>query len=529
MRVFRTTYRDGKGKTRQAAKWYVEFIDHRETVRRLPAFSSKAASEEMGRNVEKLVGYFRATGGQTDPRLTRWLSELPQRTRDKLVSIGLLDAERVAAKKPLSEHLDDFRAALTAKGCTAKQVQQVSGRVQRVFDGCGFKHYGDIGASKVMAHLDGLRRDTEKKRGMSAQTFNFYLGAVKQFCRWMVKDRRASESPVAHLDGLNVKTDRRHDRRALTVDELCRLLEAAHDGPEQYGMTGTERELLYRLAVESGLRAGELRSLTRASFDLDGDPPTVTVGAAYSKRRREDMLPLRPELAGELEAFVATLAPAAQVFRAPEASDVVKMLRSDLSAAGIPYRDDAGRVADFHSLRHSFLTNLADGGVHPKTAQTLARHSTITLTMDRYTHSYQGEHSAALAVLPDLSRPSRQAARATGTDDARAGQKNLADYLAPNEQRGSVLVGAGRRTDLISHTCAAHEKPRKTREKYGFCGANGEGGIRTRETGINPSDGLANRWFQPLTHLSKLMFPKCFLKLRACDLLQVETLGSIER
>ena len=31
---------------------------------------------------------------------------------------------------------------------------------------------------------------------------------------------------------------------------------------------------------------------------------------------------------------------------------------------------------------------------------------------------------------------------------------------------------------------------------------NGEGGIRTRETGVNPSDGLANRWFQPLTHLS---------------------------
>ncbi len=33
---------------------------------------------------------------------------------------------------------------------------------------------------------------------------------------------------------------------------------------------------------------------------------------------------------------------------------------------------------------------------------------------------------------------------------------------------------------------------------------NGEGGIRTRETGVNPPDGLANRWFQPLTHLSKV-------------------------
>ena len=63
------------------------------------------------------------------------------------------------------------------------------------------------------------------------------------------------------------------------------------------------------------------------------------------------------------------------------------MIRRDLDEAGIPYRDDAGRVADFHSLRHTFITNLARGGVHPKVAQALARHSTITLTMDRYSHT----------------------------------------------------------------------------------------------------------------------------------------------
>lgn len=50
------------------------------------------------------------------------------------------------------------------------------------------------------------------------------------------------------------------------------------------------------------------------------------------------------------------------------------------------YVDAAGRVADFHALRHTYITNLATAGVSPKTAQTLARHSTITLTMDRYTH-----------------------------------------------------------------------------------------------------------------------------------------------
>jgi len=62
-------------------------------------------------------------------------------------------------------------------------------------------------------------------------------------------------------------------------------------------------------------------------------------------------------------------------------------------------------MADFHALRHTFITNLANSGVHPKVAQALARHSTITLTMDRYTHTVVGEQTAALAALPDLGAP----------------------------------------------------------------------------------------------------------------------------
>ena len=88
-----------------------------------------------------------------------------------------------------------------------------------------------------------------------------------------------------------------------------------------------------------------------------------------------------------------------------------RMIQADLEAAGIPYCDAAGRYADFHSLRHTFITNLVRGGVHPAVAQTLARHSTITLTMNRYTHIMHSQQVAALAKLPDLSMR-----HATGTD-----------------------------------------------------------------------------------------------------------------
>lgn len=58
---------------------------------------------------------------------------------------------------------------------------------------------------------------------------------------------------------------------------------------------------------------------------------------------------------------------------------------------------------DFHALRHQFISNLARGGAHPKEAQALARHSTITLTMDRYTHLGIMDLTAALERLPAIA------------------------------------------------------------------------------------------------------------------------------
>ena len=91
-------------------------------------------------------------------------------------------------------------------------------------------------------------------------------------------------------------------------------------------------------------------------------------------------------------------------------------LRNDLDAAGITYVTDAG-IADFHSLRHTFITNLVAGGVHPKVAQQLARHSSITLTMDRYSHLGLIDMTAGLAALPTIVAPDSQTMRATGTTD----------------------------------------------------------------------------------------------------------------
>src|SRR5207247_65626 len=91
-------------------------------------------------------------------------------------------------------------------------------------------------------------------------------------------------------------------------------------------------------------------------------------------------------------------------------------------AAGIPYRDADGRVADFHALRHSYITLLERSGASPKMAQELARHSDIRLTMNVYTPARLHDLVGAVEGLPALLTPGatagKAALRATGTEGA---------------------------------------------------------------------------------------------------------------
>ena len=392
------------GKRRSVSAWTIRFQDHLGVRRELPAFTNRRATDELARRVEQLVQLC-AAGSGPDLESSKWLQAAPQRITRSLVRWGLLEPERLAAGTLLTRHVDDWKAALLAKGVTRDHADLVTSRARKVLDGCGFRFHTDISATRVQRQLAELR----SKDDISAQTFNFYLQAVKQFCRWMVNDRRATGSPLAHLTGLNVRTDRRHDRRALSAEEAQRLLETTEGLPKRFGMTGPERALLYRLALETGLRANEIRSLTPMSFEVDDGSPTVMVEAAYSKHRRADVLPLKPGTAALLARHLACKMPTAPVFKMPVHTS--RMIRSDLQAADIPYCDASGRYADFHALRHTFITNLARSGAHPSAAQTLARHSTITLTMDRYTHTIPEQLTAALEKLPDLS------ARRSGRED----------------------------------------------------------------------------------------------------------------
>jgi len=424
-------YKEKNRQTRQLKKWYVEVRDHMGIVRDFPAFTDKKQSAKVGEKIEKLV-VCRLNNESLGRDLSEWLERMPAKLRNRLIKIGLIDTKRATVGKLLLEHLEDFKQSLLAKGNTDKHAQQTYFRVKRIFNECKFEYWSDISMSVIQKKISDLQNqvevvEIEKNNGKkvktrklknlgdaSIKTKNYYIKSLKQFGSWMVNDRRVNESPLRYLQKISGDGTERHPRRSLGIDEARMLLEATQAAPERFGMTGHERALLYRLAIETGLRANELRNLTVSSFDLKAC--TVTAVAAYSKNRKEYTLPLKEDTAAILKGLFAGKMPSTKAFKVP--NKPVDMLRADLEDAKIPYVDDAGSYADFHALRHTTGSFLVASGAHPKVAQSILRHCDINLTMGRYTHVLRGQESKAVAKLPDLSQPSKgkQKAIATGTD-----------------------------------------------------------------------------------------------------------------
>ncbi len=275
----------------------------------------------------------------------------------------------------------------------------------------------DIDGQVVERHLYELR--TREKKPLSAKSSNHWLAAAKQFTRWAVRRGLASRDPLAGVQPVNARMAPKVVRRALTNEELRRLIQTTHDGPERRGLSGPLRAMIYRLVAESGLRANEVQSLRVSDFDLSPTDPFVTLPAAHVKNRREARLPLRAGVARDLVPFLQGRLPTAQAFPLPRwfKDKTTRWLGADLAAAGVNRHDASGRVFDFHSLRGQFVTNLIQGGASPRAAQVLARHSSSDLTLSVYTKLRGDDERRALALLPDLApQPSSESGAATGTD-----------------------------------------------------------------------------------------------------------------
>lgn len=290
MRVARPTYTKD-GRRRKSTRYHVH-IKVRGEWRRLPAFALRGPSETLGRRIEKLAA-LRAAGEAPDEELAGWLEGIDAELAEKLRGWGLLAEHRVRAiAEPLEDHARDYRDYLLAKGDVKDHVRTQYTRILKVLRGTSAKLWPELNSGAIERWLAGQRES-----GMSTRTSNFHAAVMRSFCRWMVDDGRAGTTPLRRLKGVPVTDE--EERGAFTVEQVQKLIDVtAKSAKVRSTMDGMTRARLYMLAVESGLRAGAIASLTRDSFRFTDDGgAVVTVEAGQQKNRRKHRVPLRPSLA----------------------------------------------------------------------------------------------------------------------------------------------------------------------------------------------------------------------------------------
>lgn len=397
----------------------------------------------------------------------------------ELIRAGVMTASEVDAAEhaavPLKRHLDAYERHLQAKGSDPRRISMLLKRLERLAKDCGFSRLSKMTAGPVENWL------VENASSLSAATRNNYRESLVCFGNWCRRTRRLMSNPFVDLPRADQKVDRRHHRRALTETELVNLLKVAELRPlAEYGRDvikkepassrsprsratwtresllleridsavtracvalkdnpdliaeleriGHERKLLYKTLFLTGLRKGELASLTISQLELDGPVASAVLNAANEKNRQGSNIPLRSDLAADLRGWIdgrlaslhasarragrpipARLDPKTPLFNVP--SGLSRILDRDLAAAGISKRDERGRVVDVHALRVTFGTHLCAAGVPLRTAQAAMRHSKPELTANIYTDPKLLDVAGALNALPALrqSSESRQA------------------------------------------------------------------------------------------------------------------------
>jgi len=218
-------------------------------------------------------------------------------------------------------------------------------------------------------------------QAQASVTISIPTEALCSFCNWCVIRGYLSENPLAGLSKVDITP--RQEYRALTLDETYRLLRVA---PEHL-------RLLYIIAITTGLRANELRSLTRRNLATKNNG--LLLDPAWTKNRKPKLQPLPQRLVKQLESFCSSGSVQSlyqrffRKFNCPEdallyvPSHPARELDKDLKAAGIPKHTAEGKVA-FHALRTSFVTLAYEAGATHKEAQELPRHSTLELTANTY-------------------------------------------------------------------------------------------------------------------------------------------------
>jgi integrase len=275
--------------------------------------------------------------------------------------------------KPIRKHIEAYLAWGKIQG--GKRGRPWASRYGQLKDAAltwwvetlGLSNLADVSLPSVEA---ALQRKASNDR-VTGRTLANTAMALAAFLRWCVERKYLPSYPLEGLRGFDISVSPKNFRRAFTLEEIGKLLASAPP----------RNRVVYRLALITGFRAGEIASLCVGHLDLE--KKTLQLPAEAAKNRLEAFCALPQDLIHDLAPFLQGRPPHVKLFRHFNPNHAGRRLNLDLRRAGIEKRTFGGKV-DFHALRTAHINLGIELGFDIKTAQTLARHQTPYLTLNTY-------------------------------------------------------------------------------------------------------------------------------------------------
>lgn len=353
-----------------------------------------------GRRITRRLGQVRANAERFAAKASDWIDQWKSNLIDTSKLLHLL-GETIA----VSTMIDRYKVYLQHRSRGTHYVGMTSSRIRFVLERAEVSKIGQVNARAIQRGIDSLRESGADGRPLSDQTVAHYVRAIRQFMRYCHKKAKVLEhDPITDLDSATVRTIVRQ-RREPTELEMHLLLTTTERLPMgAFTMIGADRSMLYAFAYATGLRAGELREVRGDWIDLERG--VISVPKEYTKNGQPAIQPIPTWLVARARGWLSVkgnrrvwpsmskmnaVTLRADQRTAREAwieSAANELERAERQASIVlKYKTELGYF-DFHSFRHAFISRIVGAGsATVKEAQTLARHSTPTLTIGRYSHA----------------------------------------------------------------------------------------------------------------------------------------------
>ena len=307
----------------------------------------------------------------------------------------VLDAGKLTVGEYLDRWLSDSLKPLVDAGKMAHSTYvRYAGIVERnISPTLGRKRLRDLTRTEVRALY------AAKGKELSGRSVDYIHVTLQKALSQAVRDDLISRNVAA---GERPHSSRqREEIKALSSEQARALLSAASEA-------GERNEALYTVALHTGLRQGELLGLKWADVALEGRRLSVRrslkvtdgglgFGPPKNKASRRSV-PLSKSAVAALRAH--RLRQNEERLRLGDLwqdHDLVfpNRVGKPMDHGNLYYREykpllQRAGLADegftFHSLRHTFATELFNQRKRPKIIQSLLGHSSITQTMDTYSH-----------------------------------------------------------------------------------------------------------------------------------------------